>query len=95
VIREQDENVPVTPCTRIVAYLRAEPVAALYERAREARRRLSELEDEMWISGVDGLSSGVARPARCAGLGGGSSDLRREGAAAGEGAVARSLGLLF
>jgi len=51
-------------------YLRAEPVAALYEQGRVKHAgALSELEDEMCDFGVDGLSSGRSpdRPMRWSG----------------------------
>jgi phage terminase large subunit-like protein len=60
VIREQDASVPVTPVrAHRGKYLRAEPVAALYEQGRVKHVGvLPELEDEMCDFGPDGLSSG-------------------------------------
>jgi phage terminase large subunit-like protein len=60
VIREADANVPVTAvrATR-TKYLRAEPVAALYEQGRVWHAGVfGALEDEMCDFGLDGLSSG-------------------------------------
>ena len=60
VIREQDGNVPVTPVrAHRGKYLRAEPIASLYEQGRVKHcGDFSELEDEMCDFGPDGLSSG-------------------------------------
>jgi phage terminase large subunit-like protein len=60
VIREQDASVPVTPVRAHRAkYLRAEPVAALYEQGRVKHvGTFGALEDEMCDFGPDGLSSG-------------------------------------
>jgi phage terminase large subunit-like protein len=60
VIREQDANVPVTPVRAHRAkYVRAEPVAALYEQGRVKHGGVfPALEDEMCDFGPDGLSSG-------------------------------------
>jgi phage terminase large subunit-like protein len=60
VIREQDSNVPVTAVRAHRAkYLRAEPVAALYEQGRVKHAgAFGALEDEMCDFGPDGLSSG-------------------------------------
>jgi phage terminase large subunit-like protein len=60
VIAEADNTVPVVAvrATR-TKYLRAEPVAALYEQGRVKHvGALAELEDEMCDFGLDGLSSG-------------------------------------
>jgi phage terminase large subunit-like protein len=60
VIHEADRNVPVTPvrATR-TKWLRAEPVAALYEQGRVRHAgTFPALEDEMCDFGLDGLSSG-------------------------------------
>ena len=60
VIREADRNVPVTPvrATR-TKWLRAEPIAALYEQGRVRHAgAFPALEDEMCDFGLDGLSSG-------------------------------------
>ena len=60
VLREVDASVPVREvhATR-GKYLRAEPVAALYEQGKVKHvRRLSALEDEMCDFGPEGLSSG-------------------------------------
>jgi phage terminase large subunit-like protein len=60
VIREADANVPVTPVrAHRGKYLRAEPVAALYEQGRVKHADVfPALEDEMCDFGPDGLSSG-------------------------------------
>jgi phage terminase large subunit-like protein len=60
VIREADANVPVTAVRATRGkYLRAEPVAALYEQGRVRHAGVfSALEDEMCDFGLDGLSSG-------------------------------------
>jgi len=60
VIRDEDASVPVTPVRAFRGkYLRAEPIAALYEQGRVKHcGDLSELEDEMCDFGPDGLSSG-------------------------------------
>jgi phage terminase large subunit-like protein len=60
VIREQDESVPVTPVrAHRTKYLRAEPVAALYEQGRVKHAGVfPALEDELCDFAVDGLSSG-------------------------------------
>jgi phage terminase large subunit-like protein len=60
VIREQDASVPVTPVRAFRGkYLRAEPIASLYEQGRVKHcGGFSELEDEMCDFGPDGLSSG-------------------------------------
>ncbi|MEA2876069.1 MAG: hypothetical protein QOF14_1265 [Hyphomicrobiales bacterium] len=60
VIRDEDASVPVTPVrAHRGKYLRAEPVAALYEQGRVKHcGDFSELEDEMCDFGPDGLSSG-------------------------------------
>ena len=60
VIREQDSNVPVTPVrAHRTKYLRAEPVAALYEQGRVKHAgRFPALEDEMCDFAPEGLSSG-------------------------------------
>jgi phage terminase large subunit-like protein len=60
VIREQDASVPVTPVrAHRGKYLRAEPVAALYEQGRVKHAgRFGALEDELCDFGLDGLSSG-------------------------------------
>jgi len=60
VIREQDASVPVTPVrAHRGKYLRAEPIAALYEQGRVRHcGPFSELEDEMCDFGPEGLSSG-------------------------------------
>jgi phage terminase large subunit-like protein len=60
VIRDEDASVPVTPVrAHRGKYLRAEPVAALYEQGRVKHcGGFSELEDEMCDFGPDGLSSG-------------------------------------
>src|SRR4029078_11246341 len=60
VIAEVDRNVPVTGVhARRGKYLRAEPVAQLYEQGREEPGgHFPELEDEMCDFGLDGLSSG-------------------------------------
>ena len=70
-------------------WLRAEPVAALYEQGRVKHAgALPALEDEMCDFGLDGLSSGpLARPARRAGVGGDIAGARTARAAAGEGAL--------
>ena len=60
VIREADRNVPVmlVRATR-GKYLRAEPVAQLYEQGRVRHAgTFAALEDEMADFGLDGLSSG-------------------------------------
>jgi phage terminase large subunit-like protein len=60
VIREQDASVPVTPvrATR-TKFLRAEPVAQLYEQGRVKHAgTFPALEDEMCDFGPDGSSSG-------------------------------------
>jgi phage terminase large subunit-like protein len=58
VIREADANVPVTPVrAHRGKYLRAEPVAALYEQGRVKHADVfPALEDEMCDFGPDGLS---------------------------------------
>jgi phage terminase large subunit-like protein len=60
VIRDEDASVPVTPVrAHRGKYLRAEPIAALYEQGRVKHcGDFSELEDEMCDFGPDGLSSG-------------------------------------
>jgi phage terminase large subunit-like protein len=60
VIRSEDSSVPVTPVRAHRAkYVRAEPVAALYEQGRVKRAgAFPALEDEMCDFGPDGLSSG-------------------------------------
>ncbi|MEZ5810872.1 MAG: terminase family protein [Rhizobiaceae bacterium] len=60
VLRSVDAGVPVkTVHARRGKWLRAEPVAALYEQGRVRHaRRFSELEDEMCDFGPDGLSAG-------------------------------------
>lgn len=60
VIHAQDETVAVKPVrAQRGKYLRAEPVAALYEQGRVRHaRRFAELEDEMCDFAVSGLSSG-------------------------------------
>jgi len=60
VIRGEDANVPVTAVrAHRSKYVRAEPVAALYEQGRVKHVGvLSALEDEMCDFGPDGLSSG-------------------------------------
>jgi phage terminase large subunit-like protein len=62
VIRQIDASVPIRKvhATR-GKWLRAEPVAALYEQGRVAHLgALPELEDEMSDFGPDGLSSGAS-----------------------------------
>ncbi len=60
VIREADASVPVTPVrAHRGKYLRAEPVASLYEQGRVKHAAVfAALEDEMCDFGPDGLSSG-------------------------------------
>jgi phage terminase large subunit-like protein len=60
VIREQDGNVPVSPVrAHRTKFLRAEPVAAMYEQGRVKHAGVfPALEDEMCDFGSDGLSSG-------------------------------------
>ena len=60
VIREADASVPVTPVrAHRGKYLRAEPVATLYEQGRVKHAGVfPALEDEMCDFGADGLSSG-------------------------------------
>jgi phage terminase large subunit-like protein len=60
VIRTVDATVPVNPVrARRGKWLRAEPVAALYQQGRVRHaRRFPELEDEMCDFGPDGLSGG-------------------------------------
>ncbi|TMI99408.1 MAG: ATP-binding protein [Alphaproteobacteria bacterium] len=60
VIRAEDASVPVTPVRAYRGkYLRAEPVAALYEQGRVKHAGTFEaLEDEMCDFGPDGLSAG-------------------------------------
>ncbi len=60
VINEQDRSVPVTTVRAVRGkWLRAEPVAALYEQGRVKHAGpFPELEDEMCDFGLDGLSSG-------------------------------------
>src|SRR5205085_984428 len=60
VIRSEDASVPVTPVrAHRGKYLRAEPVAALYEQGRVKHLgAFPALEDEMCDFGPDGLSSG-------------------------------------
>jgi len=60
VIHEADASVPVTPVrAHRGKYLRAEPVAALYEQGRVKHTAVfSALEEEMCDFGPDGLSSG-------------------------------------
>ena len=60
VIREVDAGVPVREVRATRGkWLRAEPVAALYEQARVRHVGvLPELEDEMCDFGLDGLSAG-------------------------------------
>lgn len=60
VIATQDPRIPVRPVrARRGKWLRAEPVAALYEQGRvKHARRFPELEDEMCDFGRDGLSGG-------------------------------------
>ena len=88
VIREVDRNVPVMAVRATRGkYLRAEPVAQLYEQGRVhhvgmlpgAGGRDVRLRPRRAVVGP------LARPARCAGLGGDGSDARGAGGAAGEG----------
>ena len=60
VTRSEDANVPVTPVrAHRGKYLRAEPVAALYEQGRVKHAGVfGALEDEMCDFGPDGVSSG-------------------------------------
>jgi phage terminase large subunit-like protein len=60
VIGSIDATVPVTPVRAMKGkWLRAEPVAALYEQGRVKHAGVfSELEDEMCDFGLGGLSSG-------------------------------------
>jgi phage terminase large subunit-like protein len=60
VIRQVDPSVPVRAVRAMRGkYLRAEPVAALYEQGRVSHvGTLPELEDEMADFGPDGLSGG-------------------------------------
>lgn len=60
VVKEVDANVPVTPVRATRAkWLRAEPVAALYEQGRVRHAgSFAALEDEMCDFGIGGLSSG-------------------------------------
>ncbi len=60
VIRTVDASVPVKPVRASRGkWLRAEPVAALYEQGRVAHAgRFSALEDEMCEFGPDGLADG-------------------------------------
>lgn len=60
VIAQQDNTVPVTPVhARRGKWLRAEPVASLYEQGRVRHAGMfAALEDEMCDFGLDGLSSG-------------------------------------
>jgi phage terminase large subunit-like protein len=60
VMREADPSVPVTSVRAVRGkWLRAEPVAALYEQGRVKHvGALPALEDEMCDFGIDGLSSG-------------------------------------
>ncbi len=60
VIRMVDPDVPVKPVrAKRGKWLRAEPVAALYEQGRvHHAKRMPELEDEMCDFGPDGLSNG-------------------------------------
>jgi phage terminase large subunit-like protein len=60
VIREVDSSVPVTPVrARRGKWLRAEPVATLYEQGRVKHVGiLAALEEEMCDFGLDGLSCG-------------------------------------
>jgi phage terminase large subunit-like protein len=60
VIREQDDSVPVTPVrAHRGKYLRAEPIAHLYEQGRVKHVGVfPALEDELCDFGTDGLSSG-------------------------------------
>ncbi|WP_425286839.1 DNA-packaging protein [Nitratireductor soli] len=60
VIATVDPSVPVKPVRATRGkWLRAEPVAALYEQGRVRHlKRFAELEDEMCDFGLDGLSSG-------------------------------------
>jgi phage terminase large subunit-like protein len=60
VIREADASVPVTPVrAHRGKYLRAEPIATLYEQGRVKHAGVfPALEDEMCDFGPDGLSSG-------------------------------------
>ena len=62
VIREQDANVPVTPVrAQRSKYVRAEPVAALYEQGRVRHVGVfPALEDEMCDFGLSGLWSGAS-----------------------------------
>ena len=73
VLRASRAGVPVkTVRATRGKWLRAEPVAAMYEQGRVKHvGALPELEDQMCDFGLGGLSAGaLARPARCAGLGG-------------------------
>ena len=90
VIREADRAVPVVTVRATRGkYLRAEPVAQLYEQGRVKHAGVfPALEDEMCDFGLDGLSSGpLARPARRAGLGGDGAEFRGAGGATGEGVI--------
>jgi phage terminase large subunit-like protein len=60
VIREADRNVPVTSVhARRGKYVRAEPVAQLYEQGRVKHAgAFAALEDEMCAFGLDGLPDG-------------------------------------
>ena len=84
VIAEADRTVPVVAVRATRGkWLRAEPVAALYEQGRVKHAGVfPALEDEMCDFGLDGLSSRpLAGPARCAGVGGDVADVsgRRHG----------------
>lgn len=83
VLREVDPGVPVTKVRATRGkWLRAEPVAALYEQGRVRHAgTFPELEDEMCDFGTDGLSSRpLSRPARRAGLGDHGADAVARGA---------------
>lgn len=62
VISEQDRTVPVTAVhAKRGKWLRAEPVAALYEQGKVKHAgSFPELEDEMCDFGLNGLSSGCS-----------------------------------
>jgi phage terminase large subunit-like protein len=86
VIGEADKNVPVREVRAIRGkWLRAEPVAQLYEQGRVRRAGIfPALEEEM------ALIRPLARPARRGGLGGDGTEFRREERAEGAGAVSLS-----
>ena len=75
-------------------WLRAEPVAALYEQGRVKHAGcFAALEDEMCDFGLERpLQRPLARPARRAGLGGGVADVRRDAGAADTGVVRAACG---